>query len=162
MLHLNAGVHFEEEELALGRVQKLHGARPLVGGGAGDAHRRFAEPGAHGVVNGGRGRFLDHFLKAPLHRALPFAKVHRALAVAEHLHLDVADVGEVPLHVNAPVAEVALGLGSGDAQGAVEFVGLANDVHALAAAAGGGLDHERKAEVGCGLGEAGIGRRELH
>ena len=62
----------------------------------------------------GRRRFLDHLLVAALHRAVAFAEVDRvALAVGQHLDLDVARVLEEFLHVDHVVAERGLGFGLG-------------------------------------------------
>ena len=59
-----------------------------------------------------RGRFLDDLLVAALHRAVALAEMDRvALAVGEHLNLDVARILEELLHVDLIVAERGLGLG---------------------------------------------------
>ena len=58
-----------------------------------------------------RRRFLDDLLVAALHRAVALAEVDRvALAVGEHLDLDVARVLEELLHVDQVVAERGLRL----------------------------------------------------
>ena len=57
-----------------------------------------------------RRRFLDDFLMAALHRAIALAEMDRvALAVGEHLDLDVARVLEEFLHVDLIVAERGFG-----------------------------------------------------
>ena len=64
-------------------------------------------------VEGGRGRLLHDLLVAALQRAVALAQVDGvALAVAEHLDLDVARLGEVLLEIDAVVAEGGLGLGA--------------------------------------------------
>ena len=67
-----------------------------------DVAHRLREPdrgAAHALaqlrVHGRRGRFLDQFLVAPLHRAVALAEVDAvAVLVGEHLHFDVARVEE--------------------------------------------------------------------
>ena len=57
-------------------------------------------------VHAGRGGFLDHLLVAALQRAVALEQVDDvAVAVAEHLHLDVARAGDVFLDQHAVVAE---------------------------------------------------------
>ena len=70
-----------------------------------------------------RRRLLDQLLVAPLDRALALAeREHAALAVAEHLDLDVAGRHERPLEVERAVAERRLGLGARGAVGGLELV----------------------------------------
>ena len=71
----------------------------------------------------GRGRFLEHLLVATLQRAVALAEVDRAaFAVAEHLELDVARVGEIFLHVDGVVAERRARFRRGLAHQAFELV----------------------------------------
>ena len=93
MLDLQPGVHLQEVER---RRRRRAGTRPCrrrrsrrraaaFDGRAPIASRSFAS------ITHGDGRFLDHLLVAPLHRAVALAEVHHvAVAVAEDLHLDVA------------------------------------------------------------------------
>jgi hypothetical protein len=53
----------------------------------------------------GRGRLLDHLLVPPLERAVPLEQMHRARAVAEDLHLDMARLLHEFLYQNRVVAE---------------------------------------------------------
>jgi hypothetical protein len=65
-------------------------------------------------VDGGRGRLLDDLLVAPLDRAVALAEVDDvAVAVAEHLDLDVAAVHDGALEDQLAAAERGLGLGAG-------------------------------------------------
>ena len=91
MLHLHAGVHFHEEEVALliqeefkgARVGVLHGARRV------DDHR--AHLPAHLVGDRDRGRLFQQFLVTTLDRTLALAQVnHVAVVVAENLEFDMA------------------------------------------------------------------------
>ncbi len=96
VLHLEAGVHFEEDEaLAVGRDEKLRRACVDVPARAGDRDGAAA----HAIERGGReqrrGAFLDDLLVAALHGAVARSDgVHVAVGVGEHLHLDVARLGE--------------------------------------------------------------------
>src|SRR5207249_3663150 len=80
-------------------------------------------------------RLLDDLLVAALDRALALAEMdERAVAVAQHLHLDVAGTDEELLEVDAPVGEGGLGLAPGGGE-RVRQLGLARHrAHALAAA----------------------------
>ncbi len=62
----------------------------------------------------GRGAgLLPDLLVAALQRAVALAQMHGvALAVAEHLDLDVARAGEILLEIDGVVAEGGLGLGA--------------------------------------------------
>src|SRR4051812_902634 len=113
MLDLEAGVHLDEVEFII-LVEELDRA------GAAIAHvgHRLGDDAAHAVALGrgddrGRG-FLQHLLVAALERAVALAEMDRlAVAVAEHLKLDVARVAEIFLQIDGVVAERRLGFGSG-------------------------------------------------
>src|SRR3546814_10321603 len=76
------------------------------------------------------------------------AQVDRvALAVGQHLDLDVARVLEELLHVHHVVAERGLGFGLGGGDGVVERGLGVHHAHAAAAAAAGGLDDHRIADI---------------
>ena len=148
MLHLDPGVHLDEEELLGGTVdEELDGPGTLVGDRAGEGHRGGVQAGANrGAQVGGEG-LLDQFLAPALQRAFPLEQMDRAVAVAEHLHLDVAGAGDVALEVQAVVAEGRPGLvtGSGDAGG--EIVRSIHDPYTATPAAGGRLDEQREADL---------------
>ncbi len=72
------------------------------------------------------------------------------MAVAEHLDLDVARLGQVLLDQHAVVVEGRAGLPSAAVQGRLELVGVLDHAHALAAATGAGLEQHRIAD-GVGL-----------
>ena len=96
----------------------------------------------------GAGDFFDHLLVTPLHRAVALAEMHGvAVAIREHLELDVARVLEEFLHVDLVVAERGQRFGARDRHG-VEQRGVAvDDAHAAAAAAGRGFDDHGIADV---------------
>ena len=85
---------------------------------------------------------------AALQRAVALAQMDGvALAVAEHLDLDVARLLQVLLHVDAVVAEGGLRLSARRRQRHAEIAGRVRDLHAAPAAAGGGLDQHGKAHL---------------
>ena len=109
MLHLDAGVHLDEIELAVlveeldrsgaGILQLLHRLRD-------DA----ADALAHLGIEGRGGTLLPDLLVAALERAIALAEMDRiAPAVAENLDLDMARLFEVLLDIDRIVAEGGLG-----------------------------------------------------
>ena len=166
MLHLEAGVHLEEIEVALLIDDELDGAGGMVAHRVGEAHRL----GTHGrprllVEEGGRG-LLDHLLVPALDRAFALAEMHEMpLPVAEDLDLDVPGLLDELLEEHPFVAEGGGGLGLRPREPLLELGVVAGDAHALAATAGRGLDHhriadapgdvERFAEAADGVGMAG-------
>ena len=164
VLDLQAGVHLQEVELAGGVVeQELDGAGPRVADLAGQGHRGLVQPRAGGVVDGGRGRLLQHLLVPALGRAVALAEMqHGAVRVGHHLHLDVAPGLDVLLHEHGVVAERRPRLALRRGHRLVHLRGGAHDAHALAAATRRGLDQHRERGVVTGRhdGDAG-GHRHL-
>ena len=84
-----------------------------------------------------RGGLLEHLLVAALQRAIALAQMHAvALAVAQHLDLDVARPRQVLLEVDRVVAERGLGLGARQREGLGRRIGVVDHLHAASAAAG--------------------------
>ena len=115
-------------------------------------------------MRAGEGAFLPDLLVAALQGAVALAEMDRvALAVAEHLDLDVARLLEIFLDIDRVVAESSLGLGLGGLERVEEIVLVARHLHAASAAAGSRLDDDRIADVlgdlpGLGLvGDAALG-----
>src|SRR5207237_9136908 len=103
VLDLHARVHLEEVEAPLGVEQELDRARARVTDGA----RRGEGGGGHlGTETRGEHRarrLLDDLLVAALDRALALPEMdERTVAVAAHLHLDVAGTDAELPHVAAP------------------------------------------------------------
>ena len=73
VLDLQAGVHLEEEELAV-LEEHLDGARVHVAAAERDLHRGLTHRAARGVGDRGRGRFLDQLLVPALRRAVAVAR----------------------------------------------------------------------------------------
>ena len=105
MLDLQPSVDLEEVEVAVAEDEL---DRPGV-----DVTRRFRGADcrvAHGRANrrgeGRRGRLFHDLLVPALDRAFALAQVRRvAVAVADHLDLDVPRVANVPLEVHGCIAE---------------------------------------------------------
>ena len=91
VLHLQAGVHFQEIKASVLGQHELDRAGTHVIHCARRRHRRRAHAGAQGLVHRRAGRLFQHFLVAPLYRAVALADVqHRAMAVAKHLYFHMA------------------------------------------------------------------------
>ncbi len=85
---------------------------------------------------GGRRGLLDDLLVAALDRAVALEDVdHVAVAIAEHLDLDVTRAEDGLLDVDGVVAEELLRLAAGALPGAGHLVLGVDEAHALAAAA---------------------------
>ncbi len=156
VLHLQAGVHFQEEELAALIQQKLHGAGADIVDRGGGLDRRLA----HGLAQFRRhhraGRFLDHFLVAALHRAVALTEVDDvAVLVAEHLNFHMPRLDHCAFENQLAGAEGVLRLGAGGADLFGQFAGLMHQAHATTTATGAGLDHQRVADA-LGLTHQGI------
>ena len=106
MLDLQPGVHLHEVELVRLVGDELHRAGVHVSDGARRGHRSRSHLAAARRRHAGGGRFLQHFLVAPLHRAVAFEQINRvAVSIGEHLHLDVTRAREILLQQHALVAE---------------------------------------------------------
>ena len=99
------------------------------------------------VVEVGRRGDLDDLLVAQLHRAVALEEMHDvALAVAQHLDLDVPGPRHDLLQEDRAVAERGLGLALAAREGLVHFRGARHGAHAAPAAAGRRLQHHRVAD----------------
>ena len=148
MLHLEAGVHLQEVEVALRVHDELDRAGGLVVHGAGQGHGLLAHRLAGGGVEEGRRRLFDHLLVAALDRAFTLAQIQgRALPVRQHLDFDVARLLDVLLDEHAVVGEGGARLVLGRPEAFAGLLVVPGHAHALAAAAGGRLDHHRIADV---------------
>ncbi len=72
-----------------------------------------------------------------------------AVRIAEQLNLDVTGPWEQALEIDSRITEGRARLGAGSAERAEQPARILDDAHALAAAAGDGLDHQRVADI-CG------------
>ena len=115
MLHLQARVDLEEEQIATRVRDELARAGADVLHVFDDAERRFVQRAAALLTGGareegrGRGRLLDDLLVPALHAALAFAeRVRSPVSIAEDLHLDVSRLLHVPFEIDARVRERGL------------------------------------------------------
>ena len=162
VLDLKARVHLEEIEVALGVHEELDGARVDVAGGAREPAGRLAHARAQARVHERRRALLDQLLVTPLDGALALAEVDDVVVgVGEDLDLDVPRLGDGALEVDGRVAEGGAGLGARRAQRLREVVLAAHEPHALAAAAHGGLEHHRIADLARDPGGLDVARHGL-
>ena len=153
MLDLQARVHLDEEHvLAVG--DELDGAGADIIDRAGGLARGGADRLTLLRIERRRRRFLDHLLVPPLQGAFALEQRQQiAVAVADHLHLDVARILDVFLDQHAIVAERRLGLALGADDRRRKLGCRTHDTHAAAAATGRRLDQHRKADLVGGLGQ---------
>ncbi len=152
VLHLQAGVHFQEIEfVALVVVDVFHGAGGLVVHRLAQAHRAVVQffPGGLGQI-GGRG-FLHHFLVAALQGAFALAQgQHLAVAVAEDLHFHMAGAGHEALDEDAAVGEKVFPHTLHRFKGVHQLLLVVAAAQADTAAAGGAFQHDRVTDPGGG------------
>ena len=147
MLDLQPRVHLHEIEAAVGMGDELDRAGADVADRLGRFDRGPAHRGAALGRHAGRGRFLEHFLVAPLYRAVALEEIDAlAEGVGEDLDLDVPGLQHILLDQHAVVAERALGFALARRERGGEVLALVDAPHALAAATGAGLDEHGKAD----------------
>ncbi len=153
MLDLQPRVHFHEIERSVAR--EAVGSDEFDGAGADIADRfrrgdrRFAHRAAMRVLHAGSRRLFEHFLMAPLHRAIALEQIDgRTVRIGEDLDLDVPGRGQVFLDQHAIVAERRLRLALRGRKRCLEIPRTFDDLHALAAASGGRLDQHRITDLG--------------
>ena len=96
----------------------------------------------------GQGDSSIELLVAALDGAVALAEVDDvAVVVGQDLHLDVPGLDDELLDVDAAVAEGGLGLGLGGVEAGAQGDVVVGDAHAASAAAGGGLDEDRVADL---------------
>ena len=149
VLHLQAGVHFQEiEALGIAVEHKLDGAGAAVIHRFGQFDRRCAELIGHAVGQVRRRGFFEDFLVAPLHRAIAHTEGDDlAMAIAEHLHFQVPGALNVLLDEHASVAEVVLAKALHGLEGFAQLGRAAAHAHADTATAGGAFEHDRVADL---------------
>jgi len=151
VLHLQAGVHFEEVEAFAARVgaadNQLDRARAVIPHRAGQRDALLAHRLAHLGRDEGRRRFLHHLLVAALDAAFALVEVKNvAVLVAEYLDLDVARIEDEFLDEHAVIAEAAEPLALGRLEAFAHVLLSVGQPHALAAATRAGLHHHRIAD----------------
>src|SRR5690606_38514290 len=147
VLHLDAGVHLDEEELAV-LIQELEGTGTTVtqvDTGLNAAGLNF---GAGLFVDTGGRRFLDDLLVAALQRAVAVAQMDgMTLAIGQYLDFHMTRVGQELFQVHHRVTEGGTGFGAGQADRLDQLLFLVHHPHAATTAAAGGLDDHRIADA---------------
>ncbi len=148
MLDLQPGVHFKKIEIAVAVDDELDRAGRAIADRARQCHGLRSHRGARLGIDERARRLLDDLLVAALDRAFALAEMHDvAVRVAEHLDLDVARLLDVFLDKDPVVAKARFRLVLRAAEPLAQFGIVMRDAHALAAAAGRGLDHDRIADL---------------
>ena len=142
MLHLDAGVHFDEVQIARSHPSGTRRCRHWYSRSAFIASRafrsiRFRSSG----VTAGEGDFFDQLLMPPLDGALALAE-HLDISVlsAEHLELDVPRGFDELLDVDIAAGEGGAASVCACAEIGVELGCVAHHAHAASAAAGGSFE----------------------
>ena len=92
-------------------------------------------------------RLFDDLLVPPLHRAVALEQVRDvAVAIADHLHLDVTRLVDQSLQIDLAAGETALGHRGRALHHTQQFLGRTRRQHADTAAASGWLDQHRVAD----------------
>ena len=113
MLHLQAGVHLDEEELAV-LVEELDGADAEIAELATASTTTLPILARCSASMAGEGASSSTFWwRRCSEQSRSPRCTHVAEAVGDHLHLDVPRLAEVALHIDRVVAERGLGLGAG-------------------------------------------------
>src|SRR6185437_14872119 len=100
-------------------------------------------------------RLLPDLLAATLQRALALEAMDDALAVAQHLHFEMARVPQKAFEIERAAAERRLGFGLGGLKLMFEPRLVVRDANAPAAATRACLEHDRKTDR-AGGGQRGI------
>ena len=152
MLHLQAGVDFQEEELLPGGVgDELHGSRAHIVRLQNQHPRGLLHSGPNFGRHHRRGGLFQHLLAAPLQAAFALEEAgDLAVGVGKHLDFDVAGPLDEALHHHVVVAKAAHGLLAGAEDLVGEVLLLPHDPHAPPAATGAGLEHHGQAHLLCG------------
>ena len=150
VLDLDARVDLDEVEGArVGIHQELDRAGADIVGGAADLERRLAQGRPPLLVEIGGRRPLDHLLVAALDGAVALEQVDQvAVGVAQQLDLDVPRAADQLLEVDLVLAEGGLGLAPRREHGIQQLLLAVDRPHATTAAAPGGLEHHRVADLG--------------
>ena len=148
VLDLQARVHLEERDGAIGPDEELAGSGADVADLLEDRLRRVVQRLGLLVREERRGRLLDELLVTALQRAVARGDHDDvACGIGEALGLDVAGLVEVLLDEALAAPERRDGLACGRLEQFRDLVELAGDLQAAAAAAVGRLDGDGQAEL---------------
>ena len=147
MLDLHARVHLDEVELAV-FVQEFERAGAEIAHLPAGVGATIADPVDQPARDARRRRFFDHLLVAALHRAVALAQPDGVLErVGEDLDFDVPRILQEFLHVDLRIAEGAAGFFARHVDRVDQRRFRVDHAHAAAAAAAGGLDDDRIADL---------------
>src|SRR5260221_12040395 len=148
MLDLQARIHFQEEKIAFAIDDEFHRAGGFVFHRFGRGHRLFAHRLARAFIKERAWCLFDDLLVAPLDRAFALAEIKAiAMAIGQHLDLDMARFLDEFLDEDAVIAETRFGLVGSRAEAIASLLIVIGDAHALATTAGRGLDNHRIADL---------------
>ncbi len=148
MLDLQPRIHFEKVEIALAIDDELDRAGRAVIDGASQRHRLRAHCRAGHIVEERARRLLDDLLMPALDRAFALAEIDDvAVRVAQHLDFDMPRLLDVLFDKDAVVGKARPSLAGRRAEPVARLLVRGCDAHALAAAAGRSLEHDRVADI---------------
>ncbi len=152
VLDLDAGVHLDEDPIALVVEQELDRPGTRVVDRLGELDRIGAHPVTDVGIEAGRRGQLDDLLVPALDRAVPVIEMYDvAGVVGEDLDLDVAGVDDSLFDEARRITEGTLGLTHRRIDRLAQLVGIVDPAHTASTATGDGLDEQRVVEL--------IGRR---
>jgi hypothetical protein len=107
MLHLEPGVHFEEEKFTGGFVvEEFHRSGTPVLDGSCSCDRCVAKSGSDFIVDDWRWAFFENFLMVPLQGAFSLAEEpDRSSSVSDHLDFDVTGRADKFLEIDPSISE---------------------------------------------------------
>ncbi len=154
VLHLKAGVDLQKPEaIAPGVIDKLHGACAAIIDRFAERHRGGVQGLAGRLRQTRRGRLFHHFLVTTLERTVALAeRRHVTLAIAQDLHFQVTRTADEFLYKHAVIAEKLQALASDALPGLRQRRRVVAAREPDAAAARGGFQHHRVANIFCRLG----------
>src|ERR1019366_153956 len=143
VLHLNAGVHFDEVKRAVFIHQEFHCARAAVADTFERLHDLRSDLRPLPVIDRRRWGLFDELLVTALDAAFAFAKVHHApVLVSQYLKFDMTRPLDEFLEIHIRDAEGLLRLVSSGPERRGEILFTADDSHSAATASRPGLyDH---------------------
>ena len=148
MFDLNARVHFQKVEILVFVDDELDRAGGEIVHRAGQGDRLLAHCPTRVGIDKGRRRLFDDLLVAALDGAFALSQIKRIpMLVGEHLNFDMARFLDEFLDEDTIVGEARLRFVAGRSETLARFLVVPGNAHALAAAAGGSLDHHRIADL---------------
>ena len=162
VLHLQPGVHLKEEPVLPRRIiEELDRARRAIVRRRAKAHRRFDQFGADMNGQMGGGSLFNHFLIAPLERAIALTQRHyTARAISKNLHLDMPRARHEAFKKQPRIAEIARAEPRHGGKAFAHGGFISANAHADPAAARCGFEHHWKADPrGLGYRSLGIGQQ---